>query len=165
MLRKWESFWCPLPAPLYENRVKLGYYGDSFMQYKVRGPLSATGPSSTYFNWRSLQFVTKQALTNYTVSAPFAFLLSPFASSNPLLKSQPKSFPSQKIQSLQSPINHSLPTANTESSLHKPLQTGFLRTMSIPATAGTLWQILDDVATARKWDLNDYTHDFVGSNQ
>jgi hypothetical protein len=50
----------------YESRVveyKLGYYRDSFMHYKVRGPLSATGPSSALFHWRSLQFVTKQGLS------------------------------------------------------------------------------------------------------
>jgi hypothetical protein len=33
------------------------------MHYRVRGPLSATGTSSAYFSWRSLQFVTKQALS------------------------------------------------------------------------------------------------------
>jgi hypothetical protein len=51
----------------YKSRVviyKLGYYRDSFMHYKDRGLLSATGPSSVYFNWRSLQFVAKQALSN-----------------------------------------------------------------------------------------------------
>jgi hypothetical protein len=50
----------------YKSRVviyKLGYYRDSFMHHKVRGPLSATGPSSAYFNWRSLQFVAKQDLS------------------------------------------------------------------------------------------------------
>jgi hypothetical protein len=37
------------------------------MHYKVRGPLSATGTSSVYFSWRSLQFVTKQALNNVRI--------------------------------------------------------------------------------------------------